>query len=74
MIEQERHRWMPFRRALSKEDQERLIGGLRVRSSRCRQRCCLGGGGGFEAVLLEHEKRVDEIMGRHEELKIPPRF
>jgi len=34
----------------------------------------LGGGGGFEAVLLENEKRVEEIMGRLEELKIPPKF
>jgi hypothetical protein len=39
VIEQERRRWMPFRRTLSKEDQAVFVGCSRVRRSRSKQRC-----------------------------------
>jgi hypothetical protein len=71
LIEAERRRWAPFRRALSKEDQaafDRLFD--------CAKRHVQAGVMGsrpwpFEtivmAVLLEHQKRVEEMVRRLEE-------
>jgi hypothetical protein len=77
MIEQERRKWMPFRRALSEEDQEAFDRMFACAKQQLQAEVQLGRPWKFEAVLmavlLAHEKRAVELMERLEELKIPPR-
>jgi hypothetical protein len=73
VIEQERRRWMPFRRALSKEDQEACDRMFAYAKQQLQAEVRLGRPWRFEAVLmavlLAHEKRVIELVERMEELK-----
>jgi hypothetical protein len=70
MIEQERRRWMPFRRALSKEDQEAFARMFACAKQLLRTEVQLGRPWRFEAilvtVLLAHEKRLDQVRRRLE--------
>jgi hypothetical protein len=65
-IEQERRRWMPFRRALSKEDQEAFDRIFACAKQQVQTEVQLWRPCGFEAVvmavLLEHEKRVEQAI------------
>jgi hypothetical protein len=68
VIEQERRRWVPFRRALSKEDQavfDRMFG---CATQQLQAEVPLGRLVGFEAVimavLLAHEKQLDQVRMR----------
>jgi hypothetical protein len=73
MIEQERRRWMPFRQALSKEDQGAFDRMLACAKQQVQAEVLLGRPWTFEAVvmavLLAHETRMGEILRRLEELK-----
>jgi len=48
VIEQDRRRWMPFRRMLSKEDQEAFDRMFAAARSRSRQRCREADRGGLK--------------------------
>ena len=65
-IEQERRRWMPFRRALSKEDQEAFDRIFACAKQQVQKEVQLWRPCGIEAVvmavLLEHEKRVEQAV------------
>jgi hypothetical protein len=77
VIEQERRRWMPFRRALSKEDQEAFDRMFACAKQQLQAEVQLGQPWRFEAVLmavlLAHEKKVVELVRRIEELKASSR-
>jgi hypothetical protein len=77
VIEQERRRWIPFRQALSKEDQEAFDRMFACAKRQVQTEVQLERPWGFEAVLmavlLEHEKRVIELVRRIEELKASSR-
>ena len=68
VIEQERHRWMPFRRALSKEDQEAFDLIFACAKQHVQEEVLLGRPRGFEAlimaVMLEHGKRERKVLKR----------
>jgi hypothetical protein len=70
MIEQERRRWMPFQQALAKEDQEAFDRMLECAKRRLQAEVQLRRPWGCEtvvmAVLLEHEKRVEQVLRRLE--------
>ena len=70
IIEQERHRWMPFRRALSKEDQDAFDRMLACAMQKLQAEVSLGRPWTFEAVimvvLLAHEKRLEQVCTRLE--------
>jgi hypothetical protein len=72
VIERERHRWVPFQRALSKEDQEAFVRMVACAKQQLEAEVMLARPWRFEAVLiavvLAHEKRVGEIVKRLEEL------
>ena len=72
VIERERHRWVPFRRALSKEDQEAFVRMVECAKQQLEAEVMLARPWRFGAVLmavvLAHEKRVGEIVKRLEEL------
>jgi hypothetical protein len=76
VIEQERRRWMPFRRALAKEDQEAFDRMFACATPQLQAEVRLGRPWRFEAVLmavlLEHEKRMGELVNRLKELKGSP--
>jgi hypothetical protein len=76
VIEQERRRWVPFRRALSRADQEACDRMFACVTQQLQAEVRLGRPWRFEAVLmavlLEHEKRVGELANRLEELKASP--
>jgi hypothetical protein len=70
VIEQERRRWMPFRRALSQEDQavcDRMFAGV---TQQLQAEIQLGRPWRFEAVLmavvLAHEKLMEQVRMRLE--------
>jgi hypothetical protein len=67
-IEQERRRWMPFRRALSEEDQAAFDRMFACAKQQVRIDVRLWRPWGFEiivmAVLLEHDKRIERILKR----------
>jgi hypothetical protein len=73
VIERGKRRWMPFQRALSKEDQEAFDRMFACAKQQVQEEVLLGRPWGFEAVLmavvLEHEKRVGAIITRLEELE-----
>jgi hypothetical protein len=75
-VEQERRRWMPFRRALSKEDQEAFDRMCACAMQHVQAEVLLGRPWGFEAVLmavlLEHEMRMREMLRTLEALKASP--
>jgi hypothetical protein len=66
VIEQERRRWMPFRRALSKEDQEAFDRMFAYAKQQLQADVYHGRPWRFEAVLtavlLEHEKMAGEEL------------
>jgi hypothetical protein len=70
VIEQERHRWMPFRRALSKEDQAACDRMLTCATKLLQAEVQLGRPWRFEAVimavLLAHEQRLEQVRIRLE--------
>jgi hypothetical protein len=70
MIEQERRRWVPFRRALSKEDQEAFDRMFASAKQQVQVEVHLGRPWRFEAVLmavlLAHEKLLDQVRMRLE--------
>jgi hypothetical protein len=73
VLESERERWKPFRRALSKEDQEafdRLFDRAKMHTS---AGVYMAHSWPMETILLsiclEHEKMVDEILARLKEKK-----
>ena len=72
VIEQERRRWMPFRRALSKEDQEAFDRMFADATQQLQAEMQLGRPWRFEAVimavLLAHEKRLEQVYLRLEAL------
>jgi hypothetical protein len=65
VIEQERRRWMPFRRALSEEDQEAFDRMFACALQPLQAEVPLGRPGRFEAVimavLLAHEKQLEQV-------------
>ena len=81
VIEQERRRWMPFRRALSKEDQAAFDRMFACATQQLQAEVPLGRPGRFEAVimavLLAHEKLLDQVRKRLETVsaeKSPERY
>jgi hypothetical protein len=64
IIEQERRRWMPFRRALSMEDQEAFDRMFACATHPLQAKVQLGWPWTFEAVLmavlLAHEKQLEQ--------------
>jgi hypothetical protein len=72
IIEQERRRWMSFRRALSKEDQAAFDRMFACATQQLEAKIQLGRPWRFEAVLmavlLEHEKRVKRLQSLLDEL------
>jgi hypothetical protein len=68
IIEQERRRWMPFRRALSKEDQAVFDRMFACATQQLQAGVQLGRPWTFEAVLmavlLAHEKQLEQIRMR----------
>jgi hypothetical protein len=70
LIEQERHRWVPFRRALSTEDQEAFDRMFAYAKQQVQEEVQLGRPWGFEAVLvavlLAHETLLDQVRMRLE--------
>lgn len=70
VIEQERRRWMPFRRALSKDDQEAFDRMFADATQQLQTEVYLGRPWRFEvvlvAVLLAHEQRLEQIRMRLE--------
>jgi hypothetical protein len=74
MIEQERRRWMPFRRALAKEDQEAFDRMFVCAKEQVQAEVRLGRPWTFEAVvmavLLAHEKRLDQVRMRLEAVRV----
>jgi hypothetical protein len=70
VIEQERRRWLPFRHALSKEDQEAFDRMFACAKRKLEAEVQLGRRWTFEAVsmavLLEHEQRLDQVRMRLE--------
>ena len=72
VIEQERRRWMPFRQALPREDQAEFDRLFECAKEQLKAEIQLGRPWGFElvlmAVMLEHEKRIQEMVSRLEEL------
>ena len=71
LIEQERRRWAPFRRALSQPDQEAFDSLFACITRHLQAEVSLSRPRTFEAimltVLLEHEKRIEEVMRRLEQ-------
>jgi hypothetical protein len=71
VIEQERRRWMSFRRALSKEDQEAFDRMFACATQQLQTEVQLGRPWTFEAVLmavlLAHEKQLEQIRMRLED-------
>jgi hypothetical protein len=67
---------MPFRRALSREDQEAFDRIVACGKQHVQQEVLLGRPWGFEAVhvavLLEHETRMGEMLRRLAELEASP--
>jgi hypothetical protein len=65
MIEQERRRWMPFRRALSKEDQEAFDRMFADATQQLQAAVQLGRPWMFEMVLMAglmaHEKGLEQV-------------
>jgi len=65
VIEQERRRWMPFRRALSKDDQEAFDRMFACAMQPLQAEVQLGRPWRFEAVLmavlLAHENLIDQV-------------
>jgi hypothetical protein len=70
VIEQERRRWIPFRRALSKDDQEAFDRMFACATQPLQAAVPLGRPWTFEAVLmavlLAHEKRLEQLRMRLE--------
>jgi hypothetical protein len=70
LIEQERRRWMPFRRILSKEDQGAFDRMFACAKQQVQAEVLLGRPWKFEAVLMAvlpaHEKRLDQVRMRLE--------
>jgi hypothetical protein len=68
LIEQERRRWVPFRRALSMEDQEAFDRMFACATQQLQAEIRLGRPWTFEtvlmAVLLTHEKQIEQIRMR----------
>jgi hypothetical protein len=64
-IEQERRRWVPFRRARSREDQEAFDRMFAYVTQSLQAEVQLGRPWRFEAVimavLLAHEKRIEQV-------------
>lgn len=73
VIEQERRRWMPFRRALSKEDQEAFGRMFACATRQLQTEVQLGRPWRFEvvvlAVLLAHEKLIEQVSMRLEAVR-----
>jgi hypothetical protein len=74
VIEQERRRWMPFRRALSKEDQAVFDRMFACATQQLQAEVQLGRPWKFEAVLmallLAHEKLIDQARMRLEAVSV----
>jgi hypothetical protein len=72
VIAQERRRWMPFRRALSIEDQAAFDRMVACAGQHVQQEVLLGRPWGFGAglmvVVLEHETQMGEMLTQLEEL------
>jgi hypothetical protein len=72
VIQQERRRWRPFRRVLSKEDQAACDRLFACAERQLQAEGQIGRPWPFEtmgiAVLMEHEKRVEKILKIPEEL------
>lgn len=66
MIEQERRRWMQFRRALSKEDQEAFDRMFECAKRQAQSAVYFPRSGSLEAVmltvLLEHQRRIEDTI------------
>jgi hypothetical protein len=73
LIEQEWHKWPPFRRLLSKEDQEAFDRMFACAKQQLQLEVQLGRPWRFEvvlmAVLLEHEKRIEQLLGELHEFQ-----
>ena len=74
VIEQERRRWMPFMRALSKEDQAMFDRMLAEAAQQLQTEVYLGRPWRFEVVLmtvlLVHEQRLEQIRMRLEAVSV----
>jgi hypothetical protein len=77
MIEQERRRWMPFRRALSKEDQGAFDRMFTCAKQQLQAEVQLGRPWRLEAVLMAvlvaYEKRAADLVRRIEGMKASSR-
>ena len=73
VIEQERRRWMPFRRALSKEDQEAFDRIFACAMQQLQSEVSLGRPWRFEVVLMAvlsaQQKRLERIYRRLEGMR-----
>jgi hypothetical protein len=73
LLEQARRRWMPFRRALSKEDQAAFDRMFACATQQLQAEEQLGRPWTFEAVLmavlLDHEKRLEPVRTRLEAIR-----
>jgi hypothetical protein len=73
LIDVERRRWAPFRRALPKEDQAAFDRLFDCAKRHVQAGVMVSRPWPFEtiimAVLVEHQKRLEEIMKRLEDLK-----
>jgi hypothetical protein len=78
VIERERRRWMPFRRALSKEAQEVFDRMFACATQQLQAEVPLGQPWRFEVVLmtvlLVHAKRMVELVSRIEALQASSRL
>jgi len=76
LIEQERRRWVPFRRALSKEDQAVFDRMFAWATQPLQAEVQLGRPWTFEAVfmavLLAHEKRIERLIQEFQKLAAVP--
>jgi hypothetical protein len=68
MIEQQRRKWMPFKRALRKKDQEAFERLFECAKRQAQAEVYFPGSGSLEAVmlagLLEHQRRIEEMLGQ----------
>jgi hypothetical protein len=78
VIEQEQRRWMPFRRALSKEDQEAFDRMFADATQPLQAEVQLGRPWRFEVVLMAvlsaHAKRLEQVRMRLEAINTEKRL
>jgi hypothetical protein len=68
VVEQQRRKWMPFKRALRKQDQEAFERVFECAKRQVQTEVYFPRSGSLEAlmlaVLLEHQRRIEEVIRR----------